>query len=133
MIGGPLRSPVSDRGDSQTTWTTNPSQSVAIVPYRPPPVAHLFDISESGNQPCTSVPEGGIAAEISVSTSGAAPDDRLDLDSNDDDELPVGSGFVYDDAVISELLNDRYGVQRAETKRKKSELIGTSTTVAGQV
>ena len=128
-----MRSPVSDRGDSKTTWTTNPSQSVAIVPYRPPPFAHLFDMSESGNQPCTSVPEGGIAAEISVSTSGAAPDDRLDLDSNDDDELPVGSGFVYDDAVISELLNDRYGVQRAETKRKKSELIGTSTTVAGQV
>ena len=128
-----MRSPISDRGDSQTTWTTNPSRSVAIVPYRPPPFAHLFDTSESGNQPCTSVPEGGIAAEISVSTSDAAPDDGLDLDSNDDDEVPVGSGFVYDDAVISELLNDRYRVQRAETEMKKTELIGTSTTVAGQV
>ena len=49
LIGGPLRSPVSDRGDSTTTWTTNPSQSVAIVPYRLPPIAPFFDMSESGN------------------------------------------------------------------------------------
>ena len=93
----------------------------------------IVSVSDSGNQARTSIPEGGIAAQISVTEFDVTPDDRLDLDIQEDEDVPVGSDFVYDDATINELFSDRYGVRRAETELKKSELLGTSTTVGGQV
>ena len=34
-----------------------------------------------------------------------------------------GSGFVYDDHVLEELLTDRFGTQRTETQIEKAGLL----------
>ena len=119
-----LTSPISDRQDS-TVFSFESErrsrESTALIPYAPP---RPITISESGNQNCTSVAEGEIAAQIS--------EDSIDLDLNEDEHVPMGSGFVFDDNVITELLSDRFGVRRAETEAEIAELIGTSVDVAGQ-
>ena len=73
-----------------------------------------------------------IAAQISVDTNESTFEDSIDLDLNEDEHVPMGSGFVFDDNVITELLSDRFGVMRAETEAEVAELIGTSVDVAGQ-
>ena len=129
----PVDTPNSNRQNTEITLGMNPTECTAIVPYLPEANAAFMYESESGNHTCTSAPEGGNAAEISVESIGFSSDDRIDLDGTEDEEVPVGAGFEYDDEVINELMNDRFGAKRAEVKAKKLDLIGTSTSVAGQV
>ena len=106
-----LNSPISDRQDS-TVFSFESErrsrESTALIPYAPP---RPITISESGNQNSTSVAEGGIAAQISVDTNESTFEDSIDLDLNEDEHVPMGSGFVFDDNVITELLSDRLGVR----------------------
>ena len=119
-----------NRQNSVALTATNLSECRDIVLYQP---QNENITSESGNQNCTSPTEGGIAAQISVSTNELSDEGRLDLVTTEDDDVPSSSGFVYDDAIIEELLSDRFGTKRLETDLKKSELLGTSTNVGGQV
>ena len=121
----------SGRISSSTSSSMYPDPSIctAIVPWVPPLMT--LPQSESGNQNFMTVPEGGIAAEISVEGSDSS-DERIDLDVTSDDDVSTGSGFVYDDHVLEEILSDRFGTQRAETQMEKNGLVGTSTEVAGQ-
>ena len=95
-------------------------------------LCRFFANSESGNQNCTSTSEGEIAAQNSVDTFDNPDDFHLDLDATEDDFVPSGSGFEYGDAIINELMHDRFGASRTETLTKTAELLGTSTDVAGQ-
>ena len=115
-----------NRQNSVALTATNLSECRDIVLYQP---QNENITSESGNQNCTSPTEGGIAAQISVSTNELSDEGRLDLVTTEDDDVPSSSGFVYDDAIIEELLSDRFGTKRLETDLKKSELLGTSTNV----
>ena len=94
--------PNSNRQNIETQLSRDPTECTAIVPYRPQTNATLITESESGNPTCTSFPEGGNAAEISADTFGFTSDDRIDLNSNEDEEVPIGAGFLYDDEVINE-------------------------------
>ena len=107
----------------------DPSICTAIVPWVPPLMT--LPESKSGNQNFMTVPEGGIAAEISVEGSDSS-DERMDLDVTSDDDVSNGSGFIYDDNVLEELLTGRFGTQRAEAQIEKDGLVGISTEVAGQ-
>ena len=69
---------------------TSPEECRAIVLWRPP----VFATSESGNIPSMSVPEGGIAAEISISSNDSPLEDQPDLQATEDEQVPVGSGFI---------------------------------------
>ena len=82
-------------------------------------LCRFFANSESDNQNCTSTSEGGIAAQNSVDTFDNPDDFRLDLDATEDDFVPSGSGFEYGDAIINELMHDRFGASRTETLTKK--------------
>ena len=90
--GHPLHSLTSDRQNTIVTLGSSAEESVmcrAIVPYAPPAFAHFFSNSKSGNNNCTSVSKGGIAAEISVSTAGNPPKDLLDLEPDEDPDVPT--------------------------------------------
>ena len=112
---------------------SSPTQTVctAIIPWVPPLFEAFFSHSESGNTNCTSASDGGIAAQISFS-NGSIPEERIDLDATSDDEVSTGSGFIYDDDILDDLLNDKFGLKRTETEQEKAELVGTSFVVAGQ-
>ena len=82
-------------------------------------------VSESGNQTVQENSEGGIAAQISLASddipddiSGDIGDDYLDIEENEDEDVSLGSGFIYDDEVITEIFSDRFGAQRARAARK---------------
>ena len=60
-------------------------------------------------------------------------EDRIDMEVQEDEEVRVGSEFVYDDALLNDLFNDKFGLKRAETTLKKAELMGATTNVSGQV
>ena len=59
-------------------------------------------------------------------------EERMDMAEGDDEVAPQGSGFVYDEDFVNDLLQDRYGTLRAQTEQKKKDLIGTKTTVREQ-
>ena len=84
---------------SSSSSTIDPSLCTDIMPWVPPLMTSPE--SESGNQNLTTVPEGGIAAEITVECSDSS-DERIDLDATSDDDVSTGSGFVYDDHVLEE-------------------------------
>jgi hypothetical protein len=56
-----------------------------------------------------------------------AGEDDPDHQNEDDDRAPMGSGFIYDDETLKELMNDLLGARRDETNRRKNSLIGNST------
>ena len=62
-----------------------------------------------------------------VEVAGADMDkDRFDLDVGvEDNAIPSGSGFIYDDEIINDMMNDRFGARRAATEDKKPEMICT--------
>lgn len=97
-------------------------------------------VSESGNQTVQENSEGGIAAQISLASDdipddipGDIGDDYLDIEENEDEDVSLGSGFIYDDEVITEIFSDRFGAQRARASSKKEQMIGKTTDVGGQV
>ena len=96
--------PESNQERNAMTVVTESSQSLAIVPYVPP----LDDLS------------------------AAIGDEQLDLESTEDEDVPVGAGFVYDDTLIEDINRDRFGSQRQQVELQKAMLVGTSTTVGGQ-
>ena len=55
-----------------------------------------------------------------------------DIEHEEDERAPLGSGFIYDDATLTELMNDVLGARRDEMNRQKNNLIGNTTVVAGQ-
>ena len=61
-------------------------------------------------------------------TIEADPDNEIE----EDERAPLGSGFIYDDATLTELMNDVLGARRDEMNGRKNNLIGNSTVVAGQ-
>ena len=69
-----------------------------------------------------------------VEVAGADMDeDRLDLDAGlEDNAIPSGSGFIYDDEIINDMMNDRFGARRVATEHKKTEMIGTHFNISGQ-
>ena len=90
------------------------STCLAIVPYvpRPPSLEN---------------------SEESFSTNDEERDaNDLDLCPDEDDNVSTGSGFVYNELVLGELVSDRYVEKRLETERKKIQLLGETTTVSGQ-
>ena len=60
------------------------------------------------------------------------PEDRIDLEAESDEDVPVGGGFVYDDEVLREILNDRFGTSRSLIERQKRDLVGSFIVVSGQ-
>ena len=97
---------------SSTTENTNPpSTSTAIVPLPPLPPTE----------------------ETAIEAVGHTQDlEEGDEQEEEDERIPTGSGYVYDDEVLNELLSDRFGTRRAEVERKKVELLGTSVHVGGR-
>ena len=73
----------------------------------------------------------GSAAEIVISAAlpDITPEDQIDLLIDEDEDVPVGSGFEYDE----DTTEDRFGQKRMETELQKLELLGTSVNVSGQV
>ena len=125
-----MRSPDSSRQNTTITLGLSPEACRAIVPYQPFVHAALFPNSESGNNNCTSSSRGGNAAEISVSDDDPS-EESFDLETEEDDAIPIGSGFVFEDEFLNELMNDRFGQKRIETEAKKRDLVGTSVNVTG--
>ena len=64
-------------------------------------------------------------AEISVSDDDPS-EESFDLETEEDDAIPIGSGFVFEDEFLNKLMNDRFGQKRIETEAIKRELVGTS-------
>lgn len=127
VTGAPL-SPTSFRSRGDTTSTLYPAYVPpegcrAIVPYVPP-MPPLVPPSDSGNQTLPTFPEGGIAAEISVDTTGIDEEDQADLESLSDDEVSTGSGFVYNEEVLNDLFTDKYGQRRQDMEKKKQNCLG---------
>ena len=55
-----------------------------------------------------------------------------DHEVEEDERASLGSGFIYDDATLTELMNDVLGARRDEINHKKDNLNGNTTIVAGQ-
>ena len=125
--------PISGRQNIETQLGRDPTECTAIVPYRPQTNATLITESESGNQTCTSFPEGGIAAEISIDNCDSSLEGDANLALEEDEAVPVGSDFLYEDEAIEDLINDKYGHLRIETEQRKQELMCTTTSVSGQI
>ena len=55
---------------------------------------------------------------------------QLDFDNGEEDiEYSVGSGYIYDNEQIRDLLTDRFGGRRARVEVRKRELLNTTTAV----
>ena len=59
------------------------------------------------------------------------PEEWLDMEEQEDEVLPQGSNFLYDEGLMNDLLRDRFGTVRAQVNRKKVELIGETVNVRG--
>ena len=111
----------SQSQESQDSQDNQASQeSLALVEYNAN--------SESGHQNSTSVEEGGISAEISVEEES---EETLDIELTEDEEVPMGEGFVHDPSLIDQLNGDKYGSRRQEIQQRKQELLGNTTVVGG--
>ena len=111
----------SQSQESQDSQDNQASQeSLALVEYNAN--------SESGHQNSTSVEEGGISAEISVEEES---EETLDIELTEDEEVPMGEGFVHDPSLIDQLNGDKYGSRRQEIQQRKEELLGNTTVVGG--
>ena len=102
----------------------NPSQVTAIVPYIPPPLPLLettTNVSIPNEEP----------AQVSIHT-GDISEEEVNLGASEDDNVSVGSGIVYDDEVVAELLSDRFGKRRQEVEQEKQQLVGTTINVKEQ-
>ena len=110
------------RDEGPSLDTTSASTSLAIVPYVP-------RIEYVGTTPAGFYPVPPAPHQHEEQDEGEEMPDMVEAE---DDVAPQGSGFVYDENIVNELLQDRYGTLRAQTEDKKKELIGTSTTVRGQ-
>ena len=111
MTGGDVHSPGSAFhnqycADAATATSSSAGLSTALVLYDP----------------------------ANAEVAGADMDeDRVDLEVGvEDNAIPSGSGFIYDDEIINDMMNDRFGARRAATEHKKTEMIGTHFIISGQ-
>ena len=85
---------------------TQPSESTALVP----------------------VPETEETAMVLVNQD----EDESQEQTEEDDMPPVGSGYVYEDGVLNEVLSDRFGARRREIEQLKEQLVGQTVNVSGR-
>ena len=55
------------------------------------------------------------------------------MQEEEDESLPLGSGFVYEDETLHELMNDVLGTRRVEVGLIKASMLGETVNVNGQV
>ena len=108
----------------RTTTSGSAATSTAIVPYVPQEPYTFIGTMPAGFHPPYR-PSSPINEEETM------PEDAFDMVAVEDDAVPQGSEYIFDENMIVDY-SDRYGTERNETERKKSLLIGTSTTVRGQ-
>ena len=107
---------------------TVPQATPALPAAIPPVAAPLVSVEESNL--VESVQEG-IAAQIQETEDV----EELEADDVREEEIrpAVGSGYIYDDETLREILADRHGEQRTIIEGKKLEMMGETVSVTGQV
>ena len=101
-------------------------QATPALPGAVPPVA----------APLVSVEESNLVEAIREGIAAQIPEtEELDVDEVEEEEIhpAVGSGYIYDDETLRELMADRHGEQRNNIEGKKAEMIGQTVSVTGQV
>ena len=73
---------------------TQPSESTALVSVPPTEETAIVPVPQNENEEETEAQEQAQENELS----------------------PVGSGYIYDDEVLNEVLFDQFGTRRAEQK-----------------
>ena len=70
------------------------------------------------------------SSEVTQDTRHEEIRDPLDFDNAEEDiEYSVGSGYIYDNEQIRDLLTDRFGGRRARVEVRKRELLNATTSV----
>ena len=107
---------------------TVPQATPALPAVIPPVAAPLVSVEESNL--VESVQEG-IAAQIQETEDV----EELEADDVREEEIrpAVGSGYIYDDETLREILADRHGEQRSIVDGKKLDMIGETVSVTGQI
>ena len=104
---------------TQTTASESATETLAIVPHSNfPPV----------DPPETAAPETALV-DINIETEETDPD----IQEEEDESVPLGSGFVYDDETLNELMNDVLGTRRVEVGLTKASMLGETVNENGQV
>ena len=99
---------------------------VALRPVPPlPPVAAV--------PPPVPAPVPPEAAMTTVLTTVEPVETEVQESNTEDERPPIGSGYVYDDQVLNELLSDRYGTRRAEIEVIKNNMVGETVNVGGRI
>ena len=76
------------------------------------------------------IAEGTEPSASASPSANVTQDGPLDFDNGEEDiEYSVGSGYIYDNEQIRDLLTDRFGGRRARVEVRKRELLNTTTAV----
>ena len=103
------------------------------VPPMPVPPMPALNPAVPADEAMLPVDESNLVGTIEEGIAAEIPD--TDPDENEEEEMraAMGGGFIYDDATLTELMNDIHGSQRVGIEAEKTLMIGNTVTVAGQL
>ena len=103
------------------------------VPPMPVPPMPALNPAVPADEAMLPVDESNLVGTIEEGIAAEIPD--TDPDENEEEEMraAMGGGFIYDDATLTELMNDIHGSQRVVIEAEKTLMIGNTVTVAGQL
>ena len=119
-----FHSQIADAPSRTSTDASSAVTSRAIVPYVP--AFTYIGTTPAGNLGPEGQPEPQLYDQQEI------PEDALDIVGMEDDPIPQGSEFIYDQEALVEYQDDRHGQARIQTEQRKSLLIGSVTNVGGQ-